>query len=506
MAISRTYSAHLIGLKPEIITIEVDISIGLHSFSIVGLGDRSIDEAKDRISAAIKNSNYLSPKQKNQKVIISLAPADIRKEGPSFDLGMTMAYLLACKEIFFDPENKLFLGELSLHGHVRRISGILPILSKVKDLGYKEVYIPAENIGEAVPITNIDIYPINTLSEIIEHFHNKKIITKVSNISHVPLIYKNNEKDMSIVKGNNIVKRGLEVAAAGAHNVVLFGPPGTGKTLLAHCFQSILPDLSYEESIEVTGIHSIIDHTRSGLIIRPPFRSPHHTASYPSIVGGGTYPKPGEISLAHRGVLFLDEFPEFDSSVIEALRQPLEEQQITISRVKGVVTFPAQTIFIASLNPCPCGMKGSEHCRCSQSLLENYKRKISGPIADRIDLWLSVDKIDYDKLGQNTIKEESSISIRKRVQLARNIQKKRFEMHVVNKSYNSELNSSDIDTMIEMDEKSRSLLVDIGKRLKISARSFHRTIKVARTIADLSDKKYIDEPAILEALQYRTRM
>lgn len=506
MAISRSYSAQLNGLNPEIITIEVDISIGLHSFSIVGLGDRSIDEAKDRISAAIKNSGYTSPKQKNQKIIISLAPADIRKEGSSFDLGMSMAYLLASKELFYIPDDKIFLGELSLHGHVSKISGILPILSKLKSLGYKEAYIPASNLDEAILIRDIDIYPISTLSQLIEHFQNKNIICKIKDGFNIPKISTANEKDMSIVRGNDIAKRGLEIAAAGAHNVVLYGPPGTGKTLLAHCFRSILPDLTYSESIEVTGIHSIVDHNKNGLITRPPFRSPHHTASYPSVVGGGTYPKPGEITLAHRGVLFLDEFPEFDTSVIEALRQPLEEQTITISRAKGVVTFPAQTIFIASLNPCPCGMKGSDKCKCSSHAISTYNRKFSGPIADRIDLWLSVDKIDYDKLGQTTNTEEKSETIRSRVQSARNIQRMRFIDRGINKLYNSELNSSDIEKIIEIDDESRKMLIDFSKRLKISARSFHRIIKVARTIADLSDKKQVDKQSILESIQYRSKI
>lgn len=506
MAISRTYSAQLTGLNPEIVTIEVDISIGLHSFSIVGLGDRSIDEAKDRISAAIKNSGFVSPKQKNQKVIISLAPADVRKEGPSFDLGMAMAYLLASNDVFYNPDKKIFLGELSLHGQVRRVSGILPILSKIKKLGYDEVYIPYHNREEASLAKEINIYPVNTLLELIEHFQNKKQITKLDNDSFVIPSASTHEKDMSTVKGNVIAKRGLEVAAAGAHNVMLYGPPGTGKTLLAQCFRSILPDLSYEESIEVTGIHSISNHNHTGLIQRPPFRSPHHTASYPSVVGGGAYPKPGEITLAHRGVLFMDEFPEFDSTVIEALRQPLEEQEITISRAKGIVTFPAQTILIASLNPCPCGKAGTADCKCSLKAVENYKRKISGPVADRIDIWLNVDKIDYTKLGNSTNTEEDSYMIRQRVETAREVQKLRFQRHSISKSYNSEINSSDIDKIIKIKKSAKDILIGSSEKLKLSARAFHRIIKVARTIADLENCEEIQDSQILEAIQYRTKI
>ncbi len=506
MAISKTYSAQLTGLTPEIVTIEVDISIGLHSFSIVGLGDRSIDEAKDRISAAIKNSGFVSPKQKNQKVIISLAPADVRKEGPSFDLGMAMAYLLASNDVFYSPDKKIFLGELSLHGQVRRVSGILPILSKIKKLGYEEVYIPYQNYEEASLAKELDIYPVNNLLELIEHFQNKKQIAKLDRDSIIIPNIGTHEKDMSTVKGNVIAKRGLEIAAAGAHNVILYGPPGTGKTLLAQCFKSILPDLSYEESIEVTGIHSISNHNHTGLIQRPPFRSPHHTASYPSIVGGGAYPKPGEITLAHRGVLFMDEFPEFDSTVIEALRQPLEEQEITISRAKGVVTFPAQTILIASLNPCPCGKSGSPECKCSLKALENYKRKISGPVADRIDIWLNVDKIDYAKLGNSANTEEDSGTIRQRVEKARVIQKIRFRGHNISKNYNSEINSSDIDKIIKIKKTAKDILIGSSEKLKLSARAFHRIIKVARTIADLENCEEIQDSQILEAIQYRTKI
>jgi magnesium chelatase family protein len=506
MSIAKSYSAQLSGLNSEIITIEVDISNGLHSFSIVGLGDRSIEEAKDRIGAAIKNSGFVSPKQKNQKVIISLAPADIRKEGPSFDLGMAMTYLLASQEIIYNPEDKIFLGELSLEGKVRKISGILPILSQIKLYGFNEVYIPIDNAKEASLAKNIKIYPVEFLSEIIDHFRgfkNLKLLD-LNNKIKTPII--NNYLNMNIVRGNNTAKRGLEIAAAGAHNVILYGPPGTGKTLLAQCFPSILPDLSYEDSIEVTGIHSISNYKQTGFIRRPPFRSPHHTASYPSIVGGGSFPKPGEVSLAHRGVLFLDEFPEFDKTVIEALRQPLEDGQITISRAKSIVTFPAQCILIASMNPCPCGNNKNRGCKCSIKSIEKYQSKISGPITDRIDIWLNVYKVDYRKLGESSNQEEDSCEIRNRVEQARRIQYERFKNNKLSKQFNSEMNASNIEKLINIKNEAKKLLIESSEKLNISGRGFHRILKVARTIADLEQSLEIKKEHILEAVQYRTKI
>lgn len=505
MSIAKTYSAQLFGLSPEKITIEVDISNGLHSFSIVGLGDRSIEEAKDRISAAIKNNNLVSPKQKNQKIIISLVPADIKKEGPSFDLGMTMAYLLSSGQVNFDSEDKLFLGELTLEGKLRKINGILPILCQAKNMGFKEAYIPFENFKEASLAQNINIYPSESLKQIISHLQNT---TKIKPITQT---YKKenednfNEYDISMIRGNETAKRGLEIAAAGGHNVILYGPPGTGKTLLAKCFSTLLPSLNYEESIEVTGIHSISQNLTNGFITKPPFRAPHHTASYPSIVGGGNFPKPGEITLAHRGVLFLDEFPEFDRSVIEALRQPLEERTITISRAKGTITFPAQCIFIASMNPCPCGTTKEKGCVCTQKNLERYSKKISGPIADRIDIWLNIDKVDYSQLGNARPNNETSDTIKGRIINARIIQAERFRKYNSKKCLNSEIDVSDIEKLIGIEDEAKQILIQSAEKLNLSGRAFHRIQKVSRTIADLANKNTVSKDAILEAIQYRDR-
>jgi magnesium chelatase family protein len=520
MSISQAYSAHLIGLTAEIVTVEVDISNGLHAFSVVGLGDRAVEEAKDRVSAAIKNTGYVSPKQKNQKVVISLAPADIRKEGPSFDLAMAVAYLSAAGDLELEYEGKLFQGELSLEGSIRRVNGLLPILIQAAAKGFTTAFVPKDNADEASLARGIIVYAVSSLREVIDHLSRTRRLEPVEPRSAVIEENPPERLDMSLVRGNETAKRGLEIAAAGAHNIILYGPPGTGKTMLAQSFISILPPLSYEQSVEVTGIHSAARALPNGLITRPPFRAPHHTASAISILGGGTSPHPGEITLAHRGVLFMDEFPEFDRNVIDALRQPLEDRVITVARVKGSVTFPAQCLLIASMNPCRCGKGKDNGCTCPPHILEAYRRRISAPILDRIDLWVNVNKVDYEKLAARHSTEESSATIRARVAAARAVQAERFSQKCAEESgnndvfrknpvgkkyFNSEMDAKAIENLALLEDDARKLLRLSAERLKFSGRAFHRVIKVARTIADLAGSKTILKVHALEALQYRKK-
>jgi len=522
--VSKVYSAQTIGIEPELITVEVDIGKGLHSFSIIGLPDRAIEEAKDRINAAIKNSGLRPPQKGKKKVVIALAPADLKKEGPIFDLAMALGSLKAQGDIIFNEEKKLFLGELSLNGNLSPIKGALPIARRAKILGFKEIYLTKQNAKEAALIGGITIYGAQTLKEVIDHINIKEskddaIKSEYKNILPTKKLQvqpqtkiKTGERppsyiDFCDVKGQESAKRGLEIAAAGGHNAGMYGPPGTGKTLLAKAFSGILPALTLEEIIEVTGIHSAAGVLeKEGAIIHPPFKSPHHTASYVSLVGGGAYPRPGEITLAHRGVLFLDEFTEFEKRVIESLRQPLEDKIVTISRAKDSVRFPADFILLAAMNLCPCGNTGlsKKECACNPSSLLRYQRKISGPIIDRIDLWLSVPEIDIDKLSQKSTGESSS-AIRKRIEKARTIQKSIFKRNGFSFSINSQIGPKELEKIAPLNREERYLLNESAKKLGLSARSYHKVIKVAQTIANLDEKESIEIPHILEALQYRPK-
>ncbi len=504
MNFAKVYSAQPTLLSAEIVTIEVDLSRGLHAFSVVGLPDKAVEESRDRMSSAIKHTGFTSPKSKNQKVVISLAPADLKKEGPMFDLPMALAYLLAAGDISFDPAGKLFVGELSLDGDLRKITGVLPVVREAKKRGYREVYVPRENAQEAALVEGISIFPTKNVRELLEHLAGKKVIapqpkTKVTWKAPAQAI------DLDDIKGQESAKRGLEIAAAGGHNIALYGPPGTGKTMLARALCHLLPPLSFDEVLEVTSIHSVAGRLEGELVTHPPFRSPHHTSSYVAIVGGGTFPKPGEATLAHRGVLFLDEFPEFDRRVIESLRQPLEERVISISRAKGTALFPARFILVAAMNPCPCGNYGTKkECVCMPSALLRYQRKVSGPIMDRIDMWIEVPNIAYERLAEKGTVEETK-RVRERVAKARVEQKKRFEDAGLSLGLNSDMGPRELEKLSLLSDAMTKKLQHSAERLSLSPRAYHKVIKLARTIADLEGDDNIEEPHLLEAIQYRPK-
>jgi len=503
--LAQINSAAVVGLDAQIVDVEVDISAGLPTMTIVGLPDAAVQEAKERVRAAIRNSGCTFPMK---RITVNLAPADLKKEGPAYDLPIAIGILISSEQLSADTSQMLFLGELSLDGSLRHTHGILPMVALANEKGLDTVFVPAVDAKEASLVEGMRILAVNSLAELRSHLSGEAIIPDYHPESSLEAMSEESwsSTELAYIKGQEHVKRALEVAAAGGHNLLMSGPPGSGKTLLARSLPTILPKMTTGEALEVTKIYSVSGLLPSDtpLLTQRPFRSPHYTISHAGLVGGGRWPRPGEISLSHRGVLFLDEFPEFGHAVLEVLRQPLEDNTVTISRAQGSITFPANFMMVAAMNPCPCGYYSDpvKECTCTPSMISRYQKRISGPLLDRIDIFVQVPRIEYEKLTEERM-GESSEEVRSRVKRARSIQQQRFQGTKL--TCNAEMTPVEVRDFCQVEAEAQSLLRAAMKQLALSARAFHRILKLARTIADLAGATTIGASHLAEALQYRPR-
>lgn len=501
--LARVFSCAVIGLEGVVVEVEVDFGSGLPGITIVGLPDAAVQESRERVQAAIKNAGLFFPRK---RFIVNLAPASVRKEGPAYDLPIAIGMLITTGQL--NPVNvdgALFIGELSLDGSVRHVRGILPMAALARDQGFERVFVPDIDAHEAALIPDIEVYPAKNLEELYNHLEG------ISPLSPMPPVTPEDipvqvQTDFREIKGQEHVKRALEVAAAGGHNMSMVGPPGAGKTLLARAIPAIMPRMTIDEALDVTRVYSVADQLPPDvpLIRSRPFRAPHHTISHAGLVGGGNWPSPGEITLAHRGVLFLDELPEFSPRVLEVMRQPIEDKVVTISRAQGSLTFPANFMLVSAMNPCPCGYYGDpiKPCTCSSAMVTRYQKRISGPLMDRIDIHVEVPRVDYEKLSDDRLGEPSD-NVQKRVEAARDAQRQRFED--TDLTCNADMHPQEIRLHCQLDDTSESLMRSAMSQLQLTARAYHRVLKLSRTTADLSGEKHIAPNHLAEALQYRPK-